>query len=86
LDALTFDPGPSYAAAVLAFGSAAVSLSWTLGGTVLLDTVGGTLEDLVLVGGLVLAELITHPHRWTNMHCAGTWFVWDLWFSSGAWL
>jgi hypothetical protein len=37
---------PAYAAAVLAFGSAAVSLYWTLGGTVLLDTVGGTFEDL----------------------------------------
>lgn len=37
---------PAYAAAVLAFGSAAVSLFWTLGGTVLLDTVGGTFEDL----------------------------------------
>ncbi len=71
---------PAYAAAVLAFGSAAVSLYWTLGGTVLLDTVGGTLEDLVLVGGLVLADLITpsapvdeHALRW---HV----FVWDLWF------
>jgi Protein of unknown function (DUF3995) len=37
---------PAYVAAVLAFGSAAVSLYWTLGGTVLLDTVGGTFEDL----------------------------------------
>jgi Protein of unknown function (DUF3995) len=37
---------PAYIAAVLAFGSAAVSLYWTLGGTVLLDTVGGTFEDL----------------------------------------
>jgi hypothetical protein len=37
---------PAYAAAALAFGSAAVSLYWTLGGTVLLDTVGGTFEDL----------------------------------------
>jgi hypothetical protein len=37
---------PAYAAAVLAFGSAAVSLYWTLGGTVLLDTVGGTFEHL----------------------------------------
>jgi hypothetical protein len=36
----------AYAAAGLAFGSAAVSLYWTLGGTVLLDTVGGTFEDL----------------------------------------
>jgi hypothetical protein len=37
---------PAFVAAVLAFGSAAVSLYWTLGGTVLLDTVGGTFEDL----------------------------------------
>jgi Protein of unknown function (DUF3995) len=137
---------PAYAAAVLAFGSAAVSLYWTLGGTVLLDTVGGTFEDLarerspasivlgvlvvlvkvaagllalafvqpwgtrvgrrlllvsagvgsavlvvygsvlVLVGGLVLAELITHPRRWTNMHCAGTCSSGTSGFSSGAWL
>ncbi|HEU4865823.1 MAG TPA: DUF3995 domain-containing protein [Actinomycetota bacterium] len=38
--------GPAYAAAVLAFASAAVSAYWTLGGTVLLDTVGGTIERL----------------------------------------
>jgi hypothetical protein len=37
---------PVYAAAVLAFASALVSLYWTLGGTLLLDTVGGTFEDL----------------------------------------
>jgi hypothetical protein len=37
---------PALAAAVLAFASAAVSLFWTLGGTLLLDTVGGALEDL----------------------------------------
>lgn len=37
---------PAFAAAVLAFASAAVSLYWTLGGTVLLDTVGGAFEDL----------------------------------------
>lgn len=37
---------PAYAAAVLALASAAVSLYWTLGGTRLLDTVGGSLEDL----------------------------------------
>jgi hypothetical protein len=36
----------AYAAALLAFGSAAVSIYWTLGGTDLLDTVGGTFEDL----------------------------------------
>jgi Protein of unknown function (DUF3995) len=33
-------------AAVLAFASAAVSLYWLLGGTALLDTVGGDLERL----------------------------------------
>jgi Protein of unknown function (DUF3995) len=131
---------PAYTAAVLAFASAAVSAYWTLGGTALLDTVGGTLERLardrsaaalalgiivilvkvvggllalaliypwgarigprlllvtsvvgslvlvlyggaqVLVGGLVLADVITpsgpvdeHALRW---HV----FVWDLWF------
>ena len=37
---------PAYVAAVLAFASALVSLYWTLGGTLLLDTVGGTFEDL----------------------------------------
>jgi hypothetical protein len=34
------------AAAALAFASAAVSLYWTLGGTGLLDTVGGEIERL----------------------------------------
>jgi hypothetical protein len=33
-------------AAALAFASAAVSLYWSLGGTALLDTVGGAIEDL----------------------------------------
>jgi len=33
-------------AAVLAFASAAVSIYWTLGGTALLDTVGGAIEEL----------------------------------------
>jgi hypothetical protein len=37
---------PAYAAAGLAFASAAVSLFWTLGGTLLLDTAGGATEDL----------------------------------------
>jgi hypothetical protein len=37
---------PAYAAAGLAFASAAVSLFWTVGGTWLLDTVGGAIEDL----------------------------------------
>lgn len=131
---------PAYAAAVLAFASAAVSAYWTLGGTALLDALGGSFERLardrspaalvlgvmvilvkvaggllalalvrpwgarirrgvllvpcvvgslilvlyggaqVLVGGLVLAKVITpsgpvdeHALRW---HV----FVWDLWF------
>jgi hypothetical protein len=38
--------GPAFAAAALAFASAAVSAYWTFGGTVLLDTVGGTIERL----------------------------------------
>src|SRR3954452_13157168 len=33
-------------AAGLAFASAALSLYWTAGGTLLLDTVGGAIEDL----------------------------------------
>lgn len=37
---------PAYAAATLAFASAAVSLYWTLGGTALLDALGGTFERL----------------------------------------
>src|SRR5262245_44723825 len=37
---------PAYAAAMLAFTSAAVSLYWTFGGTALLDTLGGTFERL----------------------------------------
>lgn len=36
----------AYAAAALAFASAAVSLYWALGGTALLDTVGGAIEEL----------------------------------------
>lgn len=37
---------PAYAATALAFTSAAVSVYWTLGGTGLLDTLGGTFERL----------------------------------------
>ena len=37
---------PARAAATLAFASAAVTLLWTLGGTLLLDTVGGAPEDI----------------------------------------
>ncbi len=38
----------AYSAAGLAFASAAVSIYWTLGGTLLLDTIGGTIEELAL--------------------------------------
>lgn len=37
---------PAYAAAVLAFASAGVSLYWTMGGTALLEELGGTFERL----------------------------------------
>src|SRR4029450_9763761 len=37
---------PAYVAAMLAFASAAVSLYWTLGGTALLDALGGAFERL----------------------------------------
>ena len=49
--------GAAYAAAVLAFASAAVTIFWTLGWTWLLDTVGGSIEKLakILVGFLALA-------------------------------
>jgi hypothetical protein len=41
------DPAPlGYGAALLAFASAGVSLFWALGGTLLLDTVGGAIEEL----------------------------------------
>jgi hypothetical protein len=46
VDTRSKDALPAYLAALLAFASAAVSLHWTLGGTVLLDTVGGAIEDL----------------------------------------
>jgi hypothetical protein len=36
----------AYTAAGLAFASAAISLYWTAGGTALLDTVGGEIEEL----------------------------------------
>src|SRR5262249_62018320 len=41
----------AFAAAVLAFTYAAVSLYWTLGGRLLLDTVGGTVEQVARGGG-----------------------------------
>jgi hypothetical protein len=59
--ASTQDSGTAYAAAVLAFASAAVSLYWTLAGTRLLDTVGGTFEELALErsgGALALGILV----------------------------
>lgn len=46
---------PAYLAAVLAFASAAVTLFWTLGGTVGLDTVGGHLEELARARSTVVA-------------------------------
>src|SRR4051794_6171961 len=58
---------PAWAPAVLALASALVSLYWTAGGTALLDTVGGAIEDLArerspgwlaLGGGTVLVKAI----------------------------
>src|SRR3954447_22318007 len=57
----------AFVAAALAFLSAGVTLYWTLGGTALLDTVGGALEALarersagaLLLGlGVVVAKLV----------------------------
>lgn len=48
-------------AAALAFASAAVTLYWTLGGTALLDTVGGKFEELARtrsLGALALAVAV----------------------------
>lgn len=42
-------------AATLAFASAAVTVYWTIGGTGLLDTVGGYPEELARAGGPVAA-------------------------------
>jgi hypothetical protein len=44
-------PVVGYAAGVLGLLYAALSLYWTVGGTVLIDTVGGTIEELALRGG-----------------------------------
>jgi hypothetical protein len=134
------DTWPAYAAAALALASAAVSLFWTLGGTLLLDTVGGAIEDLarertvgaialglaaaavkvvagvhalalarpwgeplgrrrvlgasataaaililwgganVLVGGLVLADVITPSTPPDERSLRWHVFLWDLWF------
>src|SRR3954452_19279710 len=46
-------------AAALAFASAAVTLYWTAGGTLLLDTVGGAVEDLARERSLAGAALGT---------------------------
>ena len=58
----------AYTAALLAFASAGVSLSWTLGGPALLDTVGGE-------GGAIDPEggVDRHALRWHVL-------VWDPWF------
>ena len=57
-------PGPgspsgdaAYAAAATAFGYAAVSLYWAAGGTLLLGTLGGTLEDIARRGVLPAVAL-----------------------------
>lgn len=47
----------SAAAAGLAFASAAVTVYWLLGGTALLDTVGGYAEDIARSGGAVAVLL-----------------------------
>ena len=57
----------AYAAALLALASAAISLYWAVGGTALLDTVGGEIEELArertagalaLICATVLAKLL----------------------------
>lgn len=47
----------AYGAAVLAFAYAALSLYWAAGGTALLATVGGTIEELARRGGLPAVAL-----------------------------
>lgn len=55
---LSGSPGAAaYAAAVLGFTYAAVSLYWAAGGTALLSTVGGSVEDIGRQGGLPAAAL-----------------------------
>jgi hypothetical protein len=52
----------AYVAVALAFASAAVSLFWTLGGTCLLDTLGGSIERLARsrsIGALLLGAAAT---------------------------
>jgi hypothetical protein len=51
----------AYGAAALAFASAAVTLYWTVGGTLLLDTVGGAFERLARersAGAFALATVV----------------------------
>jgi hypothetical protein len=57
----------AYAAAMLAFASAATSFYWAFGGTALLDTVGGEVEELArerstpavaLVAAIAVAKLL----------------------------
>ncbi|MEO6714383.1 MAG: DUF3995 domain-containing protein [Mycobacteriales bacterium] len=48
---------PAYAAALLAFASAAVTIYWTAGGTALLRTVGGRFEDAATSGGSAVVAL-----------------------------
>ena len=57
----------AYAAAALAFAPAATSLYWAFGGTALLETVGGEIEELArersaaalaLIGATAAAKLL----------------------------
>jgi hypothetical protein len=79
-------------AAGLAFASAALSLYWTAGGTVLLDTVGGAIEDLARErspGAIALRTATVvlkvaaaiSPSADVDRH-ALRWhvLVWDMWF------
>ena len=47
----------AYSATVAAFAYAAVSLYWAAGGTLLLGTLGGTMEDIARTGGLPAVAL-----------------------------
>jgi uncharacterized membrane protein len=70
----------AYAAAALAFASAAVTFYWAFGGTALLDTVGGEIEELArersasalaLVGGTGVAKLLAGAVAVALLHPAG---------------
>jgi hypothetical protein len=81
---------PAYAAAILAFAYAVVSLYWAVGGHALVSTVGGYVEQfarrggalpvLAALGALVLSGVI-HPAGSVD-RTALRWHVgvWDLWF------